>query len=143
MTSLFTDMKGSPATPSPETITWIVVTCIQELVDDHYLIYIYDRQRVRSRIAELVRYLSYLKQRFDGDYTSSPGLAHMVKLEVKSRLRPRRDIPLMRAVRTISTVKNVVQIDESIQPFLSQNLRDSLNWFRTMVESRFARNIRR
>lgn len=138
-TSLFIDMNGSPATPSPEAVTWIITTCIQELVDDQYLLYIYDRQRVRSRIAELVRYLSYLKQRFDEDYTSSPGLAHMVKLEVKDRLRPRRDIPLMQAIRTLSTVKNVIQIDENIRPFLSQNLRDSLIWFRTMVESRFAR----
>ena len=116
-TSLFIDMNGSPATPSPEAVTWIITTCIQELVDDQYLLYIYDRQRVRSRIAELVRYLSYLKQRFDEDYTSSPGLAHMVKLEVKNRLRPRRDIPLMQAIRTLSTVKNIIQIDETFGRF--------------------------
>ncbi len=139
ITSLFIGMKGSPTAPSPETVTWIIVTCVQELVDDQYLLYIYDRQRVRSRIAELVRYLSYLKQRFDEDYTASPGLTHMVKLEVKSRLRPRRDIPLMRAIRTLSAVKNAVQIDENIRPFLQNNSRDSLISFQSMVESRFDR----
>lgn len=139
ITSLFIGMKGSPTTPSPETVTWIIVTCVQELVDEQYLLYIYDRQRVRSRIAELVRYLSYLKQRFDEDYTASPGLAHMVKLEVKSRLRPRRDIPLMQAIRTLSAVKNAIQIDENIRPFLQKNSRDSLISFQSMVENRFGK----
>jgi len=135
--SLFIGMKGSLTAPSPEMVTWIIATCIQELVDDQYLLYIYDRQRVRSRIAELVRYLSYLKQRFDEDYTASPGLAHMVKLEVKSRLRPRRDIPLMQAIRKLSAVKNAIPINEDIRPFLQDNSRNSLIWFRSMVEHRF------
>ena len=139
ITSLFIGMKGSQTAPSPETTTWIIATCVQELVDEQYLLYIYDRQRVRSRIAELVRYLSYLKQRFDEDYTVSPGLAHMVKLEVKSRLRPRRDIPLVQAIRTLSAVKNAVQIDENIRPFLQKNSRDSLISFQSMVENRFGK----
>ncbi len=137
ITSLFIGIMGSLATPPPETVTWIIATCIQELVDDQHLLYIYDRQRVRSRIAELVRYLSYLKQRFDEDYTVSPGLTQVVKLEVKNRLRPRRDIPLIQAIRKLSVVKNVTQIDENIQPLIQKNSRNSLILFQSMVENRF------
>lgn len=135
--SLFLHLHGSPATPSLETVNWIISTCIQEHVDDHYLLYVYDKQRVRSRIAELVRYLSYLKQRFEKDYTASPGLTHMVKLDVKCRLRPRRNTPLIQAIRTIATLKNTTQIDENIRLFLQNNLRESLISFQSMVENRF------
>ncbi len=137
ITSLLVHLQASHETPSLETVNWIISTCIQEMVDESRLLYIYDKQRVRSRIAELVRYLSYLKQRFDDNYSNSPGLTHMIKLEIKNRLRPQRNIPLIKSIRTISTLINTTQIDNTIGPLLQNKLKESLQEFRSMVENRF------
>ena len=88
-----------PDTKEQDILVWIISRCIDELVNEGRLLFIYDRQRVRSRIAEMVRYFSYLKQRFEPDYSRSPGLAHMVKLSIKIRKRPKRAIPLDSGLR--------------------------------------------
>jgi len=116
----------------------IILQCLREMVNDGMLLYVYDKQRVRSRIAELVRYFSYLKQRFDDDYESSPGLTQMVKLQIKSRRRPKRDIVLKNALQTVFTVKDEVQLNESIQGAIQDGTyKKAFTWLRLMIKSNF------
>jgi len=65
-------------------------TVINALVADNTLLYVYDRQRVRSRVAEVARYFALLRQRFPGfDYEDSPSLSKMIKMHVKRRKQPK------------------------------------------------------
>ena len=116
---------------------WIISTCINELVHEGPLLYIYDKQRVRSRIAETVRYFSYLKQRFDDDYSRSPGLAHMVKLNAKTRRRPKRSIGLDSGLRELVNCKNEVTLNQDIKRLLQERLNPTFSHFRRMVEYSF------
>lgn len=120
-----------------EIVVWIISRCIQSLVLEGRLLYIYDKQRVRSRIAEMVRYFSYLKQRFDPNYAQSPGLSHMVKLSVKTRRRPKRTIPLDSGLRRLAQCKNEVPLHPDIKPLLQERLNSSFSNFRRMVEYYF------
>ena len=65
---------------------------IEELNERDELIYVADRQRVRSRVAELARYFALVRQRLrvDGltDYGFAPNLVKMVKLATIDRERP-------------------------------------------------------
>lgn len=65
---------------------------IEELNERNELIYVSDRQRVRSRVAELARYFALVRQRIrvDGltDYGFSPNLVKMVKLDIIDRDQP-------------------------------------------------------
>lgn len=116
----------------------IILQCIREMVDDGMLLYVYDKQRVRSRIAELVRYFSYLKQRFDDDYEQSPGLTQMVKLETKSRMRPKRDIPLEDTLQTVFGVKDEVRLSEPIQSAIRDGTyEEAFKWLRFMIRKNF------
>lgn len=120
-----------------EVSAWIISTCVHELVQQGRLLYIYDKQRVRSRIAETVRYFAYLKQRFEPNYSNSPGLSHMVKLSVKTRKRPKRIIPLDSGLRQLVQCKNEVSIRTEIKPLLQERLDFSFSYFRRMVEYNF------
>lgn len=64
---------------------------VDELVDRDVLLYVYDKQRVRSRAAEVTRYFALLRQRFaDGsDFERSPSLTKMVKFDVQRREKPK------------------------------------------------------
>jgi superfamily II DNA or RNA helicase len=120
-----------------EILIWIISRSIDELVKEGRLLYIYDRQRVRSRIAEMVRYFSYLKQRFEPDYSRSPGLAHMVKLSIKTRKHPKRAIPLDSGLRELASCKNEISLHPDIKPLLQERLNSSFKIFRKMVEYNF------
>lgn len=63
---------------------------IDELVERDVLLYVYDKQRVRSRVAEVTRYFALLRQRFDddSDFEESPSLTKMVKMDIQSREKP-------------------------------------------------------
>jgi len=65
---------------------------IADLEDDDELLYIYDRQRVRSRVAELARYFALIRQRLDtdewSDYGFAPNLVKMVKMDILDREQP-------------------------------------------------------
>jgi hypothetical protein len=65
---------------------------IEELNDLDELIYVSDRQRVRSRVAELARYFALVRQRLDidglTDYGFAPNLVKMVKLAIIDREQP-------------------------------------------------------
>ncbi len=64
---------------------------IDELVDQDALLYVYDKQRVRSRVAEVARYFALLRQRFadESDFEKSPSLTKMVKMDIQSRKKPK------------------------------------------------------
>lgn len=64
---------------------------IDELVERDVLLYVYDKQRVRSRVAEVTRYFALLRQRFadESDFEQSPSLTKMVKMDIQSREKPK------------------------------------------------------
>lgn len=65
---------------------------IEELNDRDELIYVSDRQRVRSRVAELARYFALVRQRINEDsltdYGFAPNLVKMVKIDIIDRNQP-------------------------------------------------------
>lgn len=124
-------------TDSNEVLVWVLTQIIEEMVGKGQLLYIYDCQRVRSRIAEIVRYFSYLKQRFESDYENSPGLTHMVKLDIKTRYRPKRSFPLDIVLREVAACKNEISLDPNIKLVLQKRLDLSFSHFRKMVEYNF------
>lgn len=64
---------------------------IDELVQRDVLLYVYDKQRVRSRVTEVARYFALLRQRFadENDFEESPSLTKMVKMDIQSREKPK------------------------------------------------------
>lgn len=64
---------------------------VDELVERDVLLYVYDKQRVRSRVAEITRYFALLRQRFadQSDYEYAPSLTKMVKMDIQSREKPK------------------------------------------------------
>jgi hypothetical protein len=64
---------------------------IDKLVERDALLYVYDKQRVRSRVAEVTRYFALLRQRFndESDFEHSPSLTKMVKMDIQSREKPK------------------------------------------------------
>lgn len=65
---------------------------IGELEENGEVLYVYDRQRVRSRVAEMARYFALIRQRLQIDGGTaidfSPSLVKMVKMEVLDREQP-------------------------------------------------------
>ncbi|WP_435319015.1 DEAD/DEAH box helicase [Haloarchaeobius sp. TZWSO28] len=63
---------------------------IEELVDSGELLYVYNRQQVRSHVAEMARYFALIRQRrfADTDYSFLPNLVKMVKLASADREQP-------------------------------------------------------
>ncbi len=133
------------ANPSFGEIECAIVTlCLREMVESGSILYVYDMQRVRSRIAELVRYFSYLKQRMDEDYDQSPGLIHMVKLNVKHRMRPARTIPLQAVIREIFAIKNHVTLNESTRALLKDpaQYEQAFSHLKEMISAYFEKSPR-
>jgi len=64
---------------------------IDRLEKRNVLLYVYDKQRVRSRVAEVTRYFALLRQRFadESDFEYSPSLTKMVKMDIQSREKPK------------------------------------------------------
>jgi hypothetical protein len=75
--------------------TQVFKRLVEELNDRDELIYVSDRQRVRSHVAELARYFALVRQRIrvDGltDYGFAPNLVKMVKLDIIDRDQPITD----------------------------------------------------
>jgi hypothetical protein len=63
---------------------------IDELVDEGQLLYVHNRQQVRSHVAEMTRYFALMRQRLsdDADYRFTPNLVKMVKLDTADRQQP-------------------------------------------------------
>jgi hypothetical protein len=63
------------------------------LIKEDLVSYVYDRQRIRSRVFEIIHYLSNLRQRLNNkdSIDNSPRLVEMLKVEFKRRTRPKRD----------------------------------------------------
>jgi len=63
---------------------------IEHLVDDGQLLYVHNRQQVRSHVAEMTRYFALMRQRLtdDTDYQFTPNLVKMVKLASADRQQP-------------------------------------------------------
>lgn len=63
---------------------------IEQLVNDGHLIYVGNRQQVRSHVAEMTRYFALMRQRItdNTDYQFTPNLVKMVKLAAEDRQQP-------------------------------------------------------
>jgi len=64
---------------------------VDRLEERDVLLYVYDKQRVRSRVAEVTRYFALLRQRFadESDFEYNPSLTKMVKMDIQSREKPK------------------------------------------------------
>jgi len=65
-----------------------VVDCLEAR---NAILYVYDRQRVRTRVAEIARYFALMRQRLDSEtpYELSPNLVKMIKMDVLDRKAPK------------------------------------------------------
>ncbi len=63
---------------------------VDELVEEGTLLYVHNRQQVRSHVAEMTRYFALMRQRLDEqvDYRFTPNLVKMVKLDSADRQQP-------------------------------------------------------
>ncbi|WP_142860638.1 DEAD/DEAH box helicase [Salinigranum halophilum] len=63
---------------------------VEQLDRNDELLYVYDRQRVRGRVAEMARYFALMRQRItaDTDFEFTPSLVKMVKMDVLDRQQP-------------------------------------------------------
>lgn len=63
---------------------------VESLERSEELLYVYDRQRVRSHVAEMARYFALIRQRIDEDtdFEFAPNLVKMVKMDVIDREQP-------------------------------------------------------
>jgi hypothetical protein len=84
-----TVFQGALSTPVASKLLFQRI--IDELVERDVLLYVYDKQRVRSRVAEVARYFALLRQRFadESDFEESPSLTKMVKMDIQSREKPK------------------------------------------------------
>ncbi len=68
----------------------------------HGYLMIAEEQRLRSRMAETARELRYVKQRFaPGDVAKRPFLVRSLKIELRSRQKPVRDVDLVTVLDSI------------------------------------------
>lgn len=115
-------VRGLGIRDDPAAAGLITSILVERLIGEGTLLYVYDRQRVRSRIAEMARYLAHLRQRFDPEtYAGSPRLTQMVKLRARSRWRPRRSRPLKGAMRDVAGEKGRVNLDPAIYRILERD----------------------
>jgi hypothetical protein len=109
---------------------------IETLEDDDELLYVYDRQRVRSRVAEMVRYFALIRQRLDKetDFKFTPNLVKMVKMDVIDR-----EQPVLNGPGTASFPETLRQINRELAGDVSpsQELAETLgdDWHATVKEA--------
>ena len=131
-----------------DLIGWFVTQVIKDLVDKKQLLYVYDHQRVRSRIAEMVFYFSTLRQRIPYsdkvglpfEYHESPNLAQMVKLSAQSRTRPKRSEELLDVLRTILQNSRHITPPPNLKKVVPANLEPSFELFGEIVAEYFKSN---
>lgn len=86
---------------------------IDRLEDENELLYVSNRQQVRSHVAESARYFALMRQRLtaDTEYEYEPNLVKMVKLASADREQPIRDSEADGSVRIQSPIS---QLDEEL-----------------------------
>lgn len=88
-------------------------------LEAHRYLMIAEEQRLRSRMAEMARELRYVKQRFaPGDVAKRPFLVRSLKIELRSRQKPVRDVDL---VSVLDGIKKM--------PWCNSDLTKSLTFF--------------
>jgi hypothetical protein len=93
---------------------------IEQLVEDGHLLYVHNRQQVRSHVAEMARYFALMRQRLtdETEYQFTPNLVKMVKLASSDRQQPimgREEEKAARFRRPIRKINEHVR-DESTDP---------------------------
>jgi len=118
---------------------------IKQLVNERVIVYVYDKQRIRTRIAEMIFYLVNLKQRFHLDninYEYEPSLVQMVKFFPLARKSPKRDKPYSNAkkflLRRIPALEKNAQYDKI---FSNEILSQNLNNLELMLKSENKTNL--
>lgn len=80
----------------------VVATAVGRLTAHGYVM-LAEEQRLRSRMGELARELRYVKQRFrPDDADSRPYLVRSLKVELRDRNKPRRDVKLSNVIADLS-----------------------------------------
>jgi hypothetical protein len=109
---------------------------VETLEADDELLYVYDRQRVRSRVAEMARYFALIRQRLDSDtdFGFTPNLVKMVKLDIVDREQPIVDgDAAVSFPDTLRQINRDITGDVSPSPELQATMGD--DWKTTVKES--------
>jgi len=102
---------------------------IEQLVSEDELLYIYNRQQVRSHVAEMTRYFALLRQRLSDEtpYNFSPNLVKMVKLASADRKQPIIDPGAPESTELVSPLRQIykqVVENEDVEP--AWELKDAM-----------------
>lgn len=93
---------------------------VEDLVHDGQLLYVYNRQQVRSHVAEMTRYFALMRQRLTDqtDYQFTPNLVKMVKLASADREQPIFGSDNDQAANFRTPIRQVIDLvsDESTNP---------------------------
>jgi hypothetical protein len=119
---------------------------LERLAEQGDLVFVYDRQRARSRVFETVHYLRQLRQRLmsHNSIDESPPLVEMVKAETVRRQRPVRDVGIddvIAAIEDVLYAERTLPIAEGIEDFEGLAL-EVLEVFRDFLIRAFGRDAR-
>lgn len=110
---------------------------IEKLVDDGYLLYVHNRQQVRTHVAEMARYFALMRQRLTDktEYRFTPNLVKMVKLDSSDRKQPIMGKERDAATRFPQPIRQINEAIKELEP--AWELDDSVgdNWRDIVVDS--------
>lgn len=123
-----------------DIVSVLIIQTIERLVSKGFLLYIYDVNRVKSRIGEIVRYLHHLRRRLEpGDYerVGSPDLTQGIKLAIEDREHPKRDLPANDVLSKLKDQFLAGQIQDPLLKFYQDKITESLEVFKKMLNALF------
>ncbi|KAB1184835.1 MULTISPECIES: DEAD/DEAH box helicase, partial [Haloferax] len=111
---------------------------IETLEQNDELLYVYDRQRVRSRTAEMARYFALIRQRIsddeETDFDFAPNLVKMVKMAIIDREQPIFEGE--QAAQFNPTLRNIIKnIRGDVSPSAELQQTVGNDWKSTVKES--------
>lgn len=105
---------------------------VEELESEDELLYVYNRQQVRSHVAEMTRYFALLRQRLPKDtpYEFEPNLVKMVKMASADREQPIMDDSAEESARLWSPIRRILDrvSAEDVEPAWELHDRQGSDW---------------
>lgn len=105
---------------------------VEDLVASNELIFVHNRQQVRSHVAEMARYFALMRQRLGSDtnYSFAPNLVKMVKLASAPREQPKMGKNEPMAMRFQAPLREVTEAIDDEQFTPAWELRSAVgdNW---------------
>lgn len=112
---------------------------IERLVEEGQLLYVYNRQQVRSHVAEMARYFALMRQRLteNTDYEFTPNLVKMVKMASEPREQPIMGREREEAARFRRPIRRINETVSDPEMDAAWELADTLGgeWRRAVKET--------